>query len=64
MYVYVAKHFDFKVINFSKMSTIPKTVLNSNIKVENKYSRLLPYILSGNGEIMGKKYDFMYVYVL
>lgn len=60
MYVYLVKNFDYKVIDLSKMSSGPKIVLNSNIKVENKYCQILPYISIGNGENLGKKYDFMY----
>lgn len=59
VYVYLVKNFDCKVINLSKRPTVPRIVLNSNIKVENKYSKILPYICIGNGENIGKKYDFM-----
>lgn len=59
VYVYLVKNFDCKIINLSKRPILPKIVLNSNIKVENKYSKILPYIFVGNGENIGKKYDFM-----
>lgn len=64
MYVHLVKNVDYKVIDLSKKSTVPKTVLNSIIKIENKCSRILPYIFNGNGEHIGKKYDFMYGLVL
>ncbi|XP_025205007.1 condensin-2 complex subunit H2-like [Melanaphis sacchari] len=53
------KIFDCKVINLSKKPPVPKIVLNANIKVDNKYSKILPYICIGNGENIGKKYDYM-----
>lgn len=53
------KIFDSKDINLSKKPALPKIVLNANIKVDNKYSKILPYICIGNGENIGKKYDFM-----
>ncbi|CAH1713253.1 condensin-2 complex subunit H2 isoform X1 [Aphis gossypii] len=53
------KIFDCKVINLSKKPPVQRIVLNANIKVDNKYSKILPYICIGNGENIGKKYDYM-----
>ncbi|XP_050534799.1 condensin-2 complex subunit H2 isoform X2 [Daktulosphaira vitifoliae] len=58
------KNFDCKIINLTKLPAIPKIVLNANIKVDNKYSNILPYICIGNGENIGKKYDYMINYCL
>ncbi|CAI6365838.1 unnamed protein product [Macrosiphum euphorbiae] len=53
------KKYDCKVINLSKKPPVQKIVLNANIKVDNKYSKILPYICIGNGDNIGKKYDYM-----
>ncbi|XP_060838291.1 condensin-2 complex subunit H2-like isoform X1 [Rhopalosiphum padi] len=58
------KIFDCKVINLSKKPPVQRIVLNANIKVDNKYSKILPYICIGNGENIGKKYDYMINYPL
>lgn len=58
-FFFLVKNFDCKLINLSKKPAVPKIVLNANIKVDNKYSKILPYIFIGNGENIGKKYDFM-----
>ncbi|XP_050436650.1 condensin-2 complex subunit H2-like isoform X2 [Adelges cooleyi] len=58
------KKFDCKLINLTKLPPVPKIVLNANIKVDNKYNQILPYIFIGNGENIGKKYDFMVNYCL
>ncbi|CAI6361205.1 unnamed protein product [Macrosiphum euphorbiae] len=52
------KNFDCKQINLRKKPLVTKIVLNTNIKVDNKYSKLLPYICNANKENIGKKYDF------
>ncbi|VVC32198.1 Condensin-2 complex subunit H2, C-terminal,Condensin II complex subunit H2, N-terminal [Cinara cedri] len=52
------KIFDCKKINLSTLPTLQKTVLNTNIKVTNKYNSALPHIMVGNGENIGKKYDY------
>jgi len=56
--VYTVKNFDCKLINLRKKPLVTKIVLNTNIKVDNKYSKLLPYICNANKENIGKKYDF------
>ncbi|XP_008182638.1 uncharacterized protein LOC100163434 [Acyrthosiphon pisum] len=53
------KKYDCKVINLSKKPPVQKIVLNANIKVDNKYNKILPYICIGNGDNIGKKYDYM-----
>lgn len=53
------KQFDCKEINLSKLPSLPKIILNANVKVDSKYSQILPYISIGNGENIGKKYDFL-----
>ncbi|KAL5242117.1 hypothetical protein ACI65C_009527 [Semiaphis heraclei] len=53
------KIFDCKEINLSKKPPVQRIVLNANIKVDNKYSKILPYIFIGNGDNIGKKYDYM-----
>ncbi|XP_025201010.1 uncharacterized protein LOC112598686, partial [Melanaphis sacchari] len=52
------KIFDCKQINLGKKPRVTKIILNTNIKVDNKYSKILPYICNKNGENIGKKYDF------
>ncbi|XP_060869795.1 uncharacterized protein LOC132944456 isoform X2 [Metopolophium dirhodum] len=52
------KNFDCKQINLKKKPLVTQIVLNTNIKVDNKYSKLLPYICNANKENIGKKYDF------
>ncbi|KAL5240379.1 hypothetical protein ACI65C_007789 [Semiaphis heraclei] len=52
------KNFDCKLINLRKKPLIKKIVLNTNIKVDNKYSKILPYICNSKRENIGKKYDF------
>jgi hypothetical protein len=51
-------NFDCKLINLGNKPRVAKIVLNTNIKVDNKYSKILPYICNENGENIGKKYDF------
>ncbi|XP_026806243.1 uncharacterized protein LOC113549233 isoform X2 [Rhopalosiphum maidis] len=51
-------NFDCKLINLGNKPRVAKIVLNTNIKVDNKYSKILPYICNENGEKIGKKYDF------
>lgn len=53
------KIYDCKVINLSKKPPVQRIVLNANIKVDNKYTKILPYIYIGNGDNIGKKYDYM-----
>jgi len=50
--------FDCKLINLSKNPQVKKTILNTNIKVNNKYNTILPNICNEKGENIGKKYDF------
>ncbi|KAE9535736.1 hypothetical protein AGLY_007637 [Aphis glycines] len=50
--------FDCKLINLSKIPQVKKIILNTNIKVNNKYNKILPNICNENRENIGKKYDF------
>jgi hypothetical protein len=57
-------YFDCRSVNLTKKLNIPRIVLNANIKVENKYNKIMPYIYVGNGETIGKKYDFLLDYFI
>lgn len=44
------------------MPPLKRIALNTNIKPNNKKNAGLPNIYDGNGENIGKKYDFKYEY--
>lgn len=57
--MFTVTNFNCKLVNLSKKPHPPKIELNTNIKANTLYKEILPYICTGNGENIGKKYDFV-----
>lgn len=57
--MFIVKNFNCKLVDLKKNPSLSKVILNTNIKVNNKYNQLLPYIFIRNEENLGKKYDFL-----